>query len=254
MNIDTLSIKVFHVKKVTFEDTIKLQNNVLNIDKKEKYKNILNNNMELKKYIKNIEISIIKPDEKNIYVNSIMDFIPISTKVLGKIGFGITHTLTGVAVMLTGCDEKKNQICEFGKSDGILKEQVKFSRAGTPEENDYIIHIDFEVYEKMQSLRECINACHEFSDIVIQEIRYILKKKDGNEADERHDYEENKDKLGKKIIILKQVAGQGAMSDTRVFAEEPSGYMGGYSVIDFMNMPILISPNEYRDGAIRAMH
>ena len=30
-----------------------------------------------------------------------MDIIPISTKVLGKIGEGITHTITGVYVMLT---------------------------------------------------------------------------------------------------------------------------------------------------------
>ncbi|MGL6063674.1 MAG: proline reductase cluster protein PrdD [Fusobacteriaceae bacterium] len=254
MNIDALSIKVFHVKKVLFGDKISLNNKELIIATKEKYMDILDKNKELKKYIKNIKISIIKPERKNIYVNSIMDFIPISTKVLGKIGSGITHTLTGVVVMLTGCDEKKNQICEFGKSDGILDEQVKFSQAGTPEINDYIIHIDFEVYEKTQALRECINSCHEFSDIILQEIRIVLKKKDGNEADERHDYQENKEKLRKKIVIMKQVAGQGAMSDTRVFPEEPSGYLGGNSVIDFMNMPILISPNEYRDGAIRAMH
>ncbi|RDA73598.1 proline reductase cluster protein PrdD, partial [Hafnia paralvei] len=26
------------------------------------------------------------------------------------------------------------------------------------------------------------------------------------------------------------------------------------SIIDMGNMPILLSPNEYRDGALRAMH
>ena len=37
-----------------------------------------------------------------------MDIIPISTKVLGKLGEGITHTITGVYVMLTGVDVNGN--------------------------------------------------------------------------------------------------------------------------------------------------
>ena len=183
-----------------------------------------------------------------------MDFIPISTKVLGKIGTGITHTLTGVSVMLTGCDENKRQICEFGKSDGILSEKVKFSMAGTPEKNDILIHIDVEVWDNKHLYRECINACHEFCDLLIQDIRNMLKMKNGNEADERHDFEQLKNPQGKKVVLLKQVAGQGAMYDTRIFGNEPSGYLGGYSIIDVMNMPVVITPNEYRDGAIRAMH
>ena len=51
-----------------------------------------------------------------------MDIIPISTKVLGKIGDGITHTLTGVYVMLTGVDSNGVQTAEFGSSEGNLKE------------------------------------------------------------------------------------------------------------------------------------
>lgn len=33
-----------------------------------------------------------------------MDIIPVSTKVLGILGEGITHTLTGVYFMMTGVD------------------------------------------------------------------------------------------------------------------------------------------------------
>lgn len=43
------------------------------------------------------------------------------------------------------------------------------------------------------------------------------------------------------------------MYDTLVFPLEPSGFKGGVSIIDMENMPVLLSPNEYRDGAIRAM-
>ena len=54
-------------------------------------------------------------------------------------------------------------------------------------------------------------------------------------------------------MIIKQVAGQGAMYDTSLFAKEPSGTAGGHSIIDMGNMPILVTPNEYRDGIIRSM-
>ena len=55
------------------------------------------------------------------------------------------------------------------------------------------------------------------------------------------------------MAIVKQVAGQGAMYDNWLFPDQPSGYGGGVSVIDIGNMPVVLSPNEYRDGALRAM-
>ena len=57
----------------------------------------------------------------------------------------------------------------------------------------------------------------------------------------------------KKVAIVKQVAGQGAMYDNWLFPDQPSGYNGGVSIIDIGNMPIVLSPNEYRDGALRSM-
>ena len=74
--------------------------------------------------IKEIKIRIIRPEEHDQHTNTIMDVIPISTKVLGKVGEGITHTLTGVYVLLTGIDESGRQVCNFGGSDGILAEDV----------------------------------------------------------------------------------------------------------------------------------
>lgn len=54
-------------------------------------------------------------------------------------------------------------------------------------------------------------------------------------------------------MIIKQVGGQGALHDNQLFPKEPSGYIGGKSNIDLGNVPIIISPNEYRDGALKAM-
>ncbi|EOA3386089.1 hypothetical protein ACH0DO_001488 [Enterococcus hirae] len=55
------------------------------------------------------------------------------------------------------------------------------------------------------------------------------------------------------MTLVKQVAGQGAMYDMLLFPDEPSGFKGGHSIIDMNNMPIFLSANEYRDGAIRSM-
>lgn len=43
------------------------------------------------------------------------------------------------------------------------------------------------------------------------------------------------------------------MYDNLLFPTEPSGVEKGISIIDMQNMPVLLTPNEYRDGAIRAM-
>ena len=56
----------------------------------------------------------------------------------------------------------------------------------------------------------------------------------------------------KRVLIVKQVAGQGAMYDTSLFAKEPSGTENGRSIIDMGNMPVIVTPNEYRDGIIRS--
>ena len=55
-----------------------------------------------------------------------------------------------------------------------------------------------------------------------------------------------------KVVLLKQIAGQGAMYDNMIFPSEPSGF-DGLSIIDMYNMPVYLTPNEYRDGAIRAL-
>ena len=97
---------------------------------------------EEKSAIDKIEISIIKPEEHNRWTNSIMDIIPISTKVLGKLGEGITHTLTGVYVILTGVDVNGIQTAEFGSSEGVLSDRLYLGRAGTPSPEDFLISFD----------------------------------------------------------------------------------------------------------------
>lgn len=245
---DKLTIKTFHIQKVKFDERTYIEDKILYLG------------TDLKKvecnreYIKEYKIDIINPYNHDIFINSILDFSPIATKVLGKIGDGITHTLTGVIVMLTAVDEDGIQVAEFGSSEGILKDQVFFDRAGTPSKSDMIINTNVVLKQGKGIDRLAIMECHRTCDKIVQGIRKPLKELNGRRCDERYDYMNKKTDYSKKVVIVKQVAGQGAMYDTGLFPDEPGGFIGCKSIIDMGNMPVLLTPNEYRDGALRAMH
>lgn len=243
-----LVIKSFHINNVEFSEKNSINKNLLTIDKK-----ITEHIMKSDALIKDIKIDIIKPGDYNRYVNTIMDIIPISTKVLGGLGEGITHTVTGVYVMLTGVDEDGRQMHEFGSSEGILKDQLAFGRSGTPSKNDYIIHFDVKLKGNEPFERKLPLAAFRACDNFIQNFRNILKQVDAREASDTHEYFDKIRQNSKKVVIIKQIAGQGAMYDNQLFSDEPSGISGGTSIIDIKNVPMIISPNEYRDGALRAM-
>lgn len=239
-----LQIKAFHIEQLVFGKSFSIKNKLLS----------LKNELPITDpTILKSEIRLIKPGQHNVEINTIMDVMPISSKVLGKIGEGITHTLTGVQVILTGRIKNGEQLHEFGSSDGVLSEKMIVDRAGTPKEDDWIIHIDIVAKEHQPFNRELCLTVFRLADEYIQEIRETLKMLDGRLATEIHEYKEEKH-LGKpKVALVKQVAGQGAMYDMLLFPNEPSGFAGGISIIDMNNMPVLLSPNEYRDGVIRSM-
>lgn len=203
--------------------------------------------------IRAAKLEIIPPGARDRWTNSIMDIIPLSAKVLGNIGEGITHTLTGVYVILTGVDVNGIQTAEFGSSEGILKERLFSGRSGTPSEKDVIISFDVTFQAGMGQERHAVTEAHRLCDKFIQEYREQMKKFRGDRCTERHEYHDVVRPGKKRVLIIKQVAGQGAMYDTHLFAKEPSGVEGGKSVIDMGNMPVLVTPNEYRDGIIRSM-
>lgn len=248
-NLRRLVIKAFHISevaegaenKVTTTGTLTVCRDVL--------EQILTKYPQLDK----LDIQIIPPREHDRYTNTIMDIIPVSTKVLGKLGEGITHTLTGVYVILTGVDVNGKQAHEFGSSEGNLKEQLYLNRAGTPGDDDYIISFDVVLKAGMGQEREGVLAAHRACDEFIQIFREQMKKFKGELCTEKHIYHDVVRPGKKRVLIVKQVAGQGAMYDTSLFAKEPSGTENGHSIIDMGNMPVIVTPNEYRDGIIRSM-
>ena len=250
IEIRKLLIKTFHIENVEFGKKTLIQNKTLYLRENIKC-DLIKEAMDI---IKCIDVKIVNPNDHDIFVNSIMDFSPIATKVLGRIGDGITHTLTGVYIMLTGIDEMGIQVAEFGSSEGILAQQVVFGRAGTPNKSDIIIHVDVILKDGLGAVRIGPTAAHRACDRLVQEIREQLKKMNGKDCDEKLEYFD-KIKIGKKkVVVIKQVAGQGAMYDTQLLGSEPGGFDSGRSIIDLGNVPIILSPNEYRDGALRAMH
>lgn len=246
--IRRLVIKPFHINEVEFGQRFLIKKNQLVINK-----DIIEDLKNADELIESITIEIIKPGDYDREINTIMDIIPISTKVLGSIGEGITHTLTGVYMMLTGVDADGRQMHEFGSSEGILRDQMFLGRRGTPGKDDIIIHMDVVVKGGLPFDRHLPNACFNACDKFIQEIRDILKKEDGRNATSSHEFFDKIRPGKKKVVLVKQIAGQGAMYDNQLFSNEPSGFEGGTSIIDMLNVPMIISPNEYRDGALRAL-
>lgn len=243
-----LIIKSFHIDNVLFGDRNSIENSTLTISRE-----ILDLILQSEESIDSININLISPGEHNIWVNSIMDIIPITTKALGGLGEGITHTLTGVYIMLTGMSKDGFQMAEFGSSEGILRDSMVLGRAGTPNNNDFIINFEVIFKSGYPFDRTLPLAAHKSCDKFIQDFRDLLKTIDGREATEVNEYYDKIRPGKKRLVIVKQIAGQGAMYDNQLFPKEPSGFAEGRSIIDIGNIPIMVTPNEYRDGALRAM-
>lgn len=246
--ISSLIINSFHIKDVVLADKFKIDRNILSISTKN-----ISNLIAEENLVSNIDLKIIKPDNHNLQINTIMDIIPISTKVLGEIGEGITYTLTGVYFMLTGIDKSGRQISDFGSSAGLLKDKIYFDRAGTPSQKDFIISFDVTLASGAAINRSGPIAIHRICDRYIQLIRNVLKSFSANKSDEKHIFYDKRIPSKKRVAIIKQVAGQGTMYDNLLFPDEPSGFKGGKSIIDLGNMPVILTPNEYRDGVLHAM-
>lgn len=243
-----LVIRSFHVNHVELADKMALSNKKLQLSLAS-----IESIVAQTPLVEGMTVSIIRPGDYNREINTIMDIIPISTKVLGALGEGVSHTITGVYVMLTGADVDGKQMAEFGSSEGNLREKMMRNRAGTPGDKDYIIHIDVALTGGQIYDRNLPYAAFKACDSFMQEIRKVLKVKEPSESTENHEFFDKYKPNRKKVVIVKQIAGQGAMYDNQLFSEEPSGLKGGKSIIDIGNVPMILSPNEYRDGAIRSM-
>ncbi len=199
-----------------------------------------------------LALDVIKPNERHIYTDTIMDVCPIATKVEGELGEGITKVADGVVFMLTGVDEDGVQIHEFGSSQGFLDEKMYFGHPGCADEDDIIIRCHAVIRRLTGMSRPGPFAAHKCEDFIIQAVRDQLKKYKGEIVREEH-CEDLRRKGNPRVVLVKEIMGQGAMHDNVLCPTEPCGILGGQKNVDLGNVPIVLTPNQVRDGSIHAL-
>ena len=204
--------------------------------------------------VKDFHLEIITPAQYHTYSETIMDVQPIATKEGDAIlGEGATRVLDGVVMMLTGTDEGGVQIGEFGSSEGYLDENIMWGRPGCPDKGEIFIKGNIVIQEKTNMERRGPMAAHTAFDIITQEIREVMKELDDSFIVEDEELKSIRRPGKKKVVIVKEIMGQGAMHDNFILPVEPVGILGARANVDLGNVPVCVSPLEVLDGCIHAL-
>jgi D-proline reductase (dithiol) PrdA len=246
--VGSLIKREFAVKEVRLGKTTSFEQGVLTIRE-----NLVEDAIKATPLVKKLAIDIIPPDKRHVYSNTIMDIIPIAAKIKGDLGEGETHVLSDVVFILTGVDESGVQVHEFGSCEGYLDEKIVYGRPGSPDPNDIMIRVHATIQALTGMERRGPYAAHKACDVIIQEIREVLKTKPASEAVRTETLEQIKRMGRPRILLVKEIMGQGAMHDNVMLPREPAGVPGGRQNVDLGNVPIVLSVNEVRDGGIHAL-
>lgn len=245
--IRSLVKKHIKITDVKLGDETSIKDGVITINK-----DIVKDAVKEDGLCKSLELEVIHPDERHIYTETIMDVCPIATKVEGELGEGITKVADGVVFMLTGVDEDGVQVHEFGSSEGYLDKKMYFGHPGCADENDIIIRCHAVIQRLSGMTRPGPFAAHKCQDYIVQAVRNELKKYEGEVV--REELCEDVRRVGNpRVALVKEIMGQGAMHDNVLCPEEPCGIKGGQKNVDCGNVPILLTPNQVRDGSIHAL-
>ena len=227
----TLDKKYFRVRDAVLGEKTEYRDGILTIreSKIDEIISSIDNLVDLK-------VDIIHPDELHTYTDTIMDIQPIATKSgEDMLGTGTTFVLDGVVIMLTGVTEAGVQVGEFGSSEGYIDENVILGRPGAPDKGDILIHVHAVIPAGMNMERPGPFAAHSAANELADEIRRMMKEFNAEDADRTEHFEHV---AGRKhrILIIKEIMGQGAMHDHIILPNEPIGIMGGVSNIDLGNL------------------
>ncbi len=96
-------------------------------------------------------------------------------------------------------------------------------------------------------------AAHKAADYITQEIREVMKSLDQSLIVQEEEFAQVRRPGQKKVVIVKEIMGQGAMHDNLILPMEPVGVLGARPNVDLGNLPIVLSPLEILDGAIHAL-
>ena len=204
--------------------------------------------------VEKLELEIITPDKYHTFSNTIMDVQPIATKEGDdEIGYGTTRVLDGVVMVVSGTDSIGVQIGEFGSSEGYLDENIMWGRPGAPDKGDIFIKTNVIIREKTNMERPGPLAAHTATDLITDEIRKALKKAEESLVVDTETFNQVRRPGKKKVVIVKEIMGQGAMHDNLILPVEPVGVLGAKPNVDLGNVPVVVSPLEVLDGCIHAL-
>ncbi|GAA0705813.1 D-proline reductase (dithiol) proprotein PrdA [Paraclostridium ghonii] len=246
----SLTKKHFKIEKVVFAEETKIDGTTLYLRTPEE---LTKEAIDSEELVMDMKLEIITPAEYNKYSETIMDVQPIAAKEEGEIGEGVTRVIDGVIMMVTGTDEKGVQIGEFGSSEGVLETNIMWGRPGAPDKGDIFIKTQVTVKEGTNMERPGPLAAHCASDYITQEIREALKKADESLVVDTEELTQYRRPGKKKVVVVKEIMGQGAMHDNLILPVEPVGTLGAKPNVDLGNVPVVLSPLEVLDGGIHAL-
>ena len=249
--IRSLHTKHYKIDKVEFGEKTEIKGTTLVLRTAE---DLCKEAAESEALVESVKLEIITPDKYDTYSETIMDVQPIAVKEEGDIGHGITRELKGVVMVLTGTDANGVQIGEFGSSEGELERNIMWGRPGAPDKGEIFIKGQVTIKAGANMERPGPLAAHKAFDHITEEIRKALKELEdeslvvGNINIEQYRHPGNK-----KVLIVKEIMGQGAMHDNLILPVEPVGTLGAKPNVDLGNLPVMLAPTEVLDGGIHAL-
>lgn len=240
--------KHFRIEKVQVGKETKIEGTTLYIRE-----NICQDAMNSQDLVVDMKLDIISPDNYGEYSETIMDVQPVAVKEEGELGEGVTRVLDGVVILVTGTDERGIQISEFGSSEGSLDKKIMWGRAGSPDKGEMLIRTNVQVKAYKNMERSGPLAVHKATDFLVQEIRKTLKEADESLVSHSEKLLQRRRPGKKKVAIVKEIMGQGAMHDNLIMPVEPVGILGSKSIMDLGNVPIVVSPLQMLDGCVHAL-
>ena len=249
--IRSLHTKHYKIDKVEFGEKTEIKGTTLVLRTAE---DLCKEAAKSEALVESVKLEIITPDKYDTYSETIMDVQPIAVKEEGEIGHGVTRELKGVVMVLTGTDANGVQIGEFGSSEGELERNIMWGRPGAPDKGEIFIKGQVTIKAGANMERPGPLAAHKAFDHITEEIRKALKEVEdeslvvGNINIEQYRHPGNK-----KVLIVKEIMGQGAMHDNLILPVEPVGTLGAKPNVDLGNLPVMLAPTEVLDGGIHAL-
>ncbi|AXK50875.1 D-proline reductase (dithiol) proprotein PrdA [Spiroplasma alleghenense] len=244
----TLKKEYVNIKEVKIGKAFELKDGILTIDKGITQKCLAKGDLVTK-----FDFEIITQKDYSKDSDTIMDVQPIAAKIEDELGSGVTRVLDNVVIVLTGVDENGKQIGEFGSSEGPLDRNIMWNRPGAPDFGDIFIKINTVIKANAGMERPGPLAAHLAADVLTQEIRKVLTEAKGLTVVKTENLEHKRNFGKPKVVVVKEIMGQGAMHDNLILPTEPVGTIGGVPNVDLGNLPIAISPLELLDGGVHAL-